>query len=236
MLSASPVDPDPNTRSYPNFAVGGIQAFRTERDVDHWGLALDLSPQSTTGLRAGPAFRRIDQDIMITGNEVSNPATGGAPDPYQFTYHEDLETNYWGGFVGANGAIDLGGGWSLQGDAEAGLYWANTDYLGKYAVTNSTATGNPNISQQLFLDSDELAFIGVFKGTVEKDFGLFRLGAFGRVEYISSAPEVAYNDVERMGTTFEAIGGPHDGTTVGDRYAYSVSTGARLTVPLGRGQ
>ena len=232
-------DPDPNLRSYPIFALGGIQSFTTERDINHWGLALDLTPQNMMGLRAGPAFRRIDQDIMITGSEVSNPPTGGAPDPYQFSYEEDLETNYWGAFVGANGSIDLGGGWSLQGDAEAGLYWADTDYLGAYSVVNSiVAAGvtNANVTQQLSLDSDELAFIGVLKGTVERDFGLFKLGAFGRVEYISSAPEVAYNDFERSGGTFEVFGGPHDGTTIGDRYAYSVSTGARLTVPMGSGQ
>ena len=93
---------------------------------------------------------------------------------------------------------------------------------------------NPNVSQALSLDSDELAFIGVVKAALEKDFGLFRLAGFGRLEYISSAPDIAYNDLDTVAGAPMTSG--DDETRLGDRYAYSLSTGARITVPMGGGQ
>jgi len=231
---AQPLVDDPTIFQGLTYAGGGIQQFTTERDVDHWGVAIDIA-QGPNGLRAGPAFRQIDQDLKITGRQI-NP--GAPPDPFQLTYSEDLETNYWGAFVAADGAIDLGGGWSLQGDAEAGLYWADTDFSGNYVVTNGVllgATTNPNVSQSLSLDSNELAFIGVVKAALEKDFGAFKLAGFGRVEYISSAPDVAYNDLD-TGPGGPPAQGPDDETRLGERYAYTISTGARVIVPLGAGQ
>jgi len=230
-------DPSPVTINIPGASIGSINLFTTERDVNHWGVALEMA-QGPMGLKAGPAFRRIDQDTTITGSVIN---FGVAPDPYQLTYSEDLETNYWGAFIGADGAIDLGGGWSLQGDAEAGLYWADTDYSGSYVVTNALTVAGfiiPNQNQQLSLDSNELAFIGTLKGALEKDFGLFKLAGFGRVEFISSAPDVAYNDLD-VTTVLgpgSLIQGPDDETRLGERYAYTASVGARVTVPMGSGQ
>jgi len=230
---AVPLVDNPNIGEFVGNFFRGVNQFTTERDVDHWGVSLNVA-QGPMGLKAGPAFRRIDQDITITGREINS---GTLPDAFQLTYSEDLETNYWGAFVGADGAIDLGGGWSLQGDAEAGLYWADTEYKGNYQVVNARLAGglNPNLSQQLSLESDELAFIGVLKAALEKDFGMFKLAGFGRVEYISSAPDMAYNDQDLFtGGVF--LQGPHDETRIGERYAFSVSTGARITVPMGSGQ
>jgi len=231
---AVPLIDNPNVFQGVGFFNGAAtNLFTTERDVNHWGVAIDIA-RGPNGLRAGPAFRRIDQDTTITGREINNGPFG--PDPWQLTYSEDLETNYWGAFVGADGAIDLGGGWSLQGDAEAGLYWADTDYSGTYVVTNGLFVGsvNPNVNQSLSLDSNELAFIGIVKAALEKDFGMFRLAGFGRVEYISSAPDVAYNDRSGANSTFPGQG-PDDETRLGERYAYTASVGARVTVPMGSG-
>ena len=176
--------------------------------------------------------------MTITGREI-NQVNG--PVPFLLTYSEDLETNYWGGFVGADGSIDLGGGWSLQGDAEAGLYWADTDYSGNYVVTNGNValagfSINPNVSQSLSLDSSELAFIGTLKAALEKDYGPFRLAGFGRVEYISSVPDMAYNDLDlnnNPGGGFNVGRGPDDETRIGEDSAYAVSVGGRITVPMG---
>ena len=205
--------------------------YETDRDVDHWGVALEVA-RGPMGLKAGPAFRRIDQDLTITGRVINQ---GPVIDLFQLTYQEDLETNYWGAFVGADGSIDLGGGWSLQGDAEAGLYWADIDYSGNYVVTNAVVAAgfNGNTNQQLSLESDELAFIGVMKGSLEKDFGMFKLAGFGRVEYISSAPDVAYNDQDIRLAPLVRIQGPEDETRLGERFAYTASVGARVTVPMG---
>ena len=210
----------------------GTTQFSTKRDVDHWGVAIEVA-QGPMGLKVGPAFRRIDQDITITGRQI-NPIIA---DPFQLTYSETLETNYWGAFVGADGSIDLGSGWALVADGEAGLYWANTDYSGSYVVTNAfTARAiNPNVNQSLSLESDELAFIGVLKAALEKDFGMFKLAGFGRVEYISSAPDVGYNDLD-LAPGGGAIQGSEDETRIGERYAVAASAGVRLIVPMGSGQ
>ena len=218
-------------------AAPGTNQFTTNRDVDHWGVAIEVA-QGPMGLKVGPAFRRIDQDITITGRKINSfPA---APDPFQLTYSEDLETNYWGAFVGADGSIDLGSGWALVADGEAGLYWADTDYSGSYVVTNAlTAVAppvNPNVSQSLTLESDELAFIGVLKAALEKDFGMFKLAGFGRVEYISSAPDVGYNDLDVVAGVFTVVQGSEDETRIGERYAVAASVGARLIVPMGSAQ
>jgi len=232
---ATPLTNNPNIFQDASSVFSSTNLYTTERDVNHWGIAVDIA-QGPSGLRAGPAFRRIDQDTTITGSQINN-AGGIFVDPFQLTYSEDLETNYWGGFVGFDGGVDLGGGWSLLADAEAGLYWADTDYSGNYVVTNAAtlATVNPNTNQSLSLDSDELAFIGVLKTSLEKDFGAFKLAGFGRVEYISSAPDMAYNDLDtRNGVVFSQ--GPDDETRIGERYAYTASVGARVTVPMGGGQ
>lgn len=221
-------DPNPNAINVPGGAPGVTDQFKTERDVNHWGVALDIA-QGPMGLKAGPAFRRIDQDTTIIAASFAGPV---ASNPWRGAYSESLETNYWGAFVGGDGAIDLGGGLSLRADAEAGLYWADTDYSGNYVVTGNTVNPTANISQQLSLESDELAFIGVLKTSLEKDFGAFKLAGFGRVEYISSAPDMAYNDRDVFGV-FVITQGSDDETRIGERYAYSLSAGARITVPMG---
>jgi len=215
-------------------AAAGMNQFSTDRDVDHWGVAIEVA-QGPMGLKVGPAFRRIDQDITITGRQIN--VTVPPANPFQLTYSETLETNYWGAFIGADGSIDLGSGWALVADGEAGLYWANTDYSGSYVVTNAlTFVGlNPNVSQQLSLESDELAFIGVLKAALEKDFGMFKLAGFGRVEYISSAPDVGYNDLDVVAGV-AVLQGSEDETRIGERYAVAASAGVRLTVPMGSRQ
>ncbi len=85
--------------------------------------------------------------------------------------------------------------------------------------------------QSLSLDSNELAFIGVLKAALERNFGKYNLAGFGRVEYISSAPDVAYNDRDG-GTGFGGLHGKDNGTRVGERFAYTASVGARVTVPM----
>jgi hypothetical protein len=229
--SATPLIDNPRFAERVSNTTNNVSQFTTKRDVDHWGASIAIA-RGPAGLKAGPVFRRIDQVTTITGQEI-NP--GGGPDPFQLTYNETLETNYWGAFVGADGAIDLGAGWSLQADGEVGLYWADTDFSGSYVVANSLTsfTINGNVDQQLSLGSSELAFIGVLKAGLEKDFGLFKLAGFGRVEYISSAPDVAYNDLDIGFAGFISTRGADDETRIGERYAYSISTGARITVPMG---
>lgn len=100
-------------------------------------------------------------------------------------------------------------------------------------MTNSNV-GSANLNQRLSLDSSEVAFIGAFKSSLEKDFGRFKMAVFGRVEFISSAPDVAYNDLDT--TAIGVFQGPDDETRLDDHFAYSFSVGVRLTVPFDLGQ
>ncbi len=64
---------------------------------------------------------------------------------------------------------------------------------------------------------------------------MLALEGFGRIEYISSAADVAYNDRDSI-TVFAGTSGPNDETRIGERYAGTASVGARVTVPMGSGQ
>ena len=245
-LVASLIDDPSVIQSVGGATLGAANLFATERDVHHWGLKAELA-QGPNGIKFGPAFRRIDQTITITGQEELSGTLFGAggtvdfPDAYQLVYRESLETNYWGAFIGLDQALPLGAGWTLISEGEAGLYWAHTEFSGNYSVNNARNNccfGNPfppdnrNVTQVLSLASDELAFIGTLKAALERDFGLFKLAGFGRVEYISSAPDIGYNDKD-VAPGVPGLRGGDDKTSIGDRFAYSISTGARITVPFG---
>lgn len=213
-------------------ATGGTRdTMETERSVDHWGVSVKVSAPGALSPRAGLAFRRIDQDMTITAREII--PNGIAADPYQLTYREDLNTNYLGAFVGGTANAEFGNGWKIIADGDAGLYWADTDYSGSYAVINSVALAS-NISQQLALEDDRLAFIGTVKLSLEKDFGPLRIAGFGRAEYISSSPSLGYNDVD-LGPGIN-ITGPDNGTRLENDYAFAFSFGGRVTVPFGEVQ
>lgn len=111
---ANPLIDTPGVLEFVGNQFGTTHLFTTDRDVNHWGVALEVA-WGSMGLRAGPAFRRINQDLTITGRASS---FGGVPDTFQLTYSEDLVTNYWGAFIGADRRIDLGRGWFLSADGE----------------------------------------------------------------------------------------------------------------------
>ncbi len=177
--------------------------------------------------KAGLAFRRIDQDLKLAATS-DNPVNGTV------NYREDLDTDYWGGYIGLTGKDDMGMGWALSVDTEIGLYWADTNYKGQYAAGGFALApgGDANVSQTLKLDDDGVAVIGALKLGLEKNFGGWTLSGFARGEIITYAPEMAYNDFDRDAVAGIRARGANDGTKIDDGTAYTVSAGARVTVPF----
>ena len=90
-------------------------------------------------------------------------------------------------------------------------------------------------SQSLGLDRDEAAFIGALNLAIEKQFQTFTLAGFVRGEYYSYAPQMAYNQTDRV-TDFPggySISGPNDGTRIDEADAWAFAVGVAVSVPLG---
>ncbi|MCC7251991.1 hypothetical protein [Hyphomicrobium sp.] len=217
-------DPDPNLQSSVGYGAG-VAVYESKLDTRTWGIALEAQTAGSkpifgvADLKLGAGYRRIDTEFTINGGRVS----GGAPVP--FTLDEDNGTGYLGGYVGAGSTLPLGAGFVLTIDAEVGVYWAHTEYDGQY-----TSAGMVGVAQSLSLERDEAAAVAALKLGFEKDFGSFQVAVFGRGEYYSYAPEMRYNEIDRVGGV--ALGGIRDGTTIGDGDAWTASAGGRVTVPF----
>jgi hypothetical protein len=224
-------DPNPAVFNTPFDTPLETITYRTVRDVTHWGIAFELSDllrgkstaSSGAALKAGLAYRRLGQDTSITA--VSD---AGAP-IRDVNYQEQLDTDYWGAYAGATGRWHLGTGLFFTLDGEVGLYQAKTEYHGSY-LSRSNNPGANNLSQTLSLDHDAAAVIASLKLALDQDFGAFSLGAFVRGEVTSYAPKMAYNEVDQAGGA--GLVGDNNGTGIDRGKAWSVTAGARLTVPF----
>lgn len=220
-------DPDPNLQSGVGYGAGNV-AYVSKLDADTWGVALEAQTGGTrpvlggTDVKLGAAYRRIDTNFSIDGGRVS----GGLPIP--FTLDEDNDTGYLGGYIGAVGKLPIGSGFAIVLDGDVGLYWAHTEYDGRYVSTGSP--GPNNVSQSLSLDRDDASVIASVKLSLEKDYGAFRVSMFGKGEYYSYAPEIRYNNIDRIGGV--PFGGTQDGTVIGDDDAWTASAGGSVTVPF----
>jgi hypothetical protein len=215
--------------------------YTTTRDVDHWGSALEIempvigsggAPGLSLSLKGGPAYRLLDSDMAFIATGIRQP--GNVPSGV-VTYNEKLDTDYWGGFIGAVGKIHIGGGLALVADGEFGVYRASTDYRGAYTGSGSIESGlnGANFSQSLALNREETAYISALKVMLEQDFGPFRFGAFARGEYYSYAPRMNYNDNDLMvGAPVAGLVGPNKGTSIGDDDAWTFSAGGRITFDM----
>ena len=171
--------------------------------MDYWGGQLEAkfwSP-NTTDVKpnfyrndyfiAGADIRGIDQDNHLKGRFEGDPI---------YNYKESLDTTYYGGYIGLGGEYsfgfipgikNVGGLYDRLGlrtfiSARAGLYEANTDYDGRYAL--QFVPFNSKISKS----NDDLAFIGTISLETRKQIGpRTSLSLFTDYEYISSVPEDA---------------------------------------------
>lgn len=234
----------------PDLSGGFFSDWRTqtEREATHWGVAVEwrfrrgealpslkdgtaaslkdapVAQQSSSfEWRTGLAFRKLDQKLKLTSTDL-----GPTADPV--TLHDDLDSSYYGAYIGFGASRALGWGYRLSLSGETGLYYSDSKYDGKYTATD-TLGGGP-ISQAISLSDDSPAFIGMLGVSLEKQVSFGTLGLFGEAEWISHVPKVLYNDVDRNGGfPFDTIGA-QDGTEIGSGSAFGYTLGARVSIPL----
>ncbi|MCK9912233.1 hypothetical protein MXD81_23970, partial [Microbacteriaceae bacterium K1510] len=75
-----------------------------DRNVDVWGIALvailSEGKSSPIEWKAGVDYRQIGQQIDLTSIYVPDPTI-------RQHYVEDLDTNYWGAYIGARTQLSL---------------------------------------------------------------------------------------------------------------------------------
>ena len=237
------IDPQPLIEN--NTAPNGVFAIRTGRQVDTWGLAVetefngwleqrgslkDSEPvhRPHRPFRIGLAVKAIQQDTELFAYDTD------VPDPVD--YDEDLDTFYYGVYLGLNHNFDLGRGFSLGVNAEAGVYYADTQYKGNYLAFVDNGGGTYVFDRgQLSLSESDFSFIGSMRLELNKQIGPGLLGLYAEGEYYSFAPKMRYNDndVSTAGVfSIFDITGPNAGTTIEDDDAYSYTIGGRFTIPL----
>jgi hypothetical protein len=215
---------------------------RTDREAVHLGAALELrldrpaaAPASTKDgsvavapkpvpfqWRVGVAARKLDQELSLEATDF-----GPTQDPV--TLHDDLDTTYYGAYLGFTTSRELREALRMVISGEAGLYYSDAHYQGRYTASDSLGGGA--ISQSLSLDQSKAAFIGSVNVGLERDLSWGTIGLFGEAEWISHVPTVLYNDTDRNGGfPFDAIG-TQDGTELGNGSALSYTVGLRASVP-----
>lgn len=220
-------EPGPSTVS----AVDTLKA-RTNKDVDLWGVAVELDRPTGTPMMpglfhgtywgAGFDVRGLDQDMTIKGHDETTDL---------FRYKETVDTTYYGGFISFGGEYTLGmlgmGGlwerWGLRSffEAHAGLYSANTDYDGSFTPAGFDTS-------KLGLSRDDVAFIGGIKFETRKQISpRASLSLLSEYEYYSWVPDLRYNDGDN------GAEGIVNKTQIGDDDAFSGRTSLRLNIGLG---
>ena len=178
---------------------------------------------------AGFDVRGIDQDNSLRGKFEGQSI---------YAYKESLDTTYVGGYIGFGGEYsfgfipgvkNVGGLYDRLGlrtfiNVKAGLYNANTDYDGNFALTSFALGGAPSFNSRLSKSSDDLAFIGTVSLETRKQIGLrTSLSLWTDYEYISSVPEMRYADTSRP-------------TRISDDDVFASRTMLRLNIGLGSQQ
>ena len=221
---------DPNINNRLPLASVSDAIYSTSREVIHWGIAGEviLGSGSANSAAAGgivPKFgldyRRIDQDTTIRGEAtVSNLV---------MRLNEELDTGYLGLYGGFMGSQVLAPGLTIRLDAQAGVYWARTDYDGRYSNNFSSPT---QLSVgALSLTEDRAAAVVAVDADLTQRFDGFTVTLFNKAEWYSYAPEMRYLNNDEA-TIVVTRPGPIRATRIGDDEAWSYTGGLRVSVPL----
>ena len=217
-----------------SFTTGSITRTKTNRTVDAWGIAIETQfdeneASSPAGLisgapfRVGLAIKALQQETHLSVYETNGSET--------VDYNEDLDTFYYGGYISFLRTLDLGAGTSLGLNAEAGAYFANAKYKGRYDGFLQCGACGSAIDRATEKDSHrDFSFIGSVRLDLNREFAWGTIGLFAEGEYYSFVPEMLYNNNDSGAGP--DITGPHVGTSIGEGDAYSYSVGARMNVPL----
>ena len=211
----------------------------TNREVHYWGVEVDarLGRWAQGGLKDGGGYKYLSPFRVGLGIRALNQSNRlhaidvSVPDPID--YNEDLDTYYYGGFLGYEREFGLGRGFSLGVDAQAGVYYAHTTYEGRY-VAYIPLGGPVFVVERGGLDAgmDEAAFIGGLTVDLKKDLGWSTLSIFGKGEYLSHVPKVLTNNNDEAGGSPFGVRGTQTVTKLTDDDAVSWTVGARLSIPI----
>jgi hypothetical protein len=215
------IDLDPignNTLGSP----GGSATYRTNRKVQHWGVALEVAAPDArlAGLQQffGIAYKAIYQDMDLTSYWPAFANSQG--------YTETLNTGYAGPYWSGGSNMSLGAGLNLIYGGEAGVYWAHSSYNGY--LNQSDFSGA--IYQSLHLNRNRATFIAALSLALEKKFQSFALEGYANGEFYSYAPQMAYNQTSTGDGINPAviISGPNTSTNIRNKTAWAVAAGIRL--------
>jgi hypothetical protein len=213
----------------------GTLNTKTDREADYWGVQAELKFGRAEPVHVKPNFYRNDYFIMgadVRGIDQDNTLRSSVGTV--FSYKENLDTTYYGGYIGVGGEYSFGFipilGSAVKGvgglydrlglrtfiNLRGGLYSADTDYDGRF--TGPVAT-------KLSKSTDDLAFIGTISLETRKQIGMrTSLSLWTDYEYISSVPKMRYaNDDGRP-------------TQIDDEGVFASRTMLRLNIGLGSQQ
>jgi hypothetical protein len=213
----------------------GSLSTKTDREADYWGVQAELKFGRAEPVHVKPNFYRNDYFIVgadVRGIDQDNTLRSSVGTV--FSYKENLDTTYVGGYIGVGGEYSFGFipilGSAVKGvgglydrlglrtfiNLRGGLYSADTDYDGRF--TGPVAT-------KLSKSTDDLAFIGTISLETRKQIGMrTSLSLWTDYEYISSVPKMRYADDD---------GRP---TQIDDEGVFASRTMLRLNIGLGSQQ
>lgn len=197
----------------------------TKRDVDAWGVALEtqfnngIASLTRSPFRVGLALKALQQETHLIATET----TGNE----KVDYHEQLDSFYYGIYFAVDRKVDLGRGYSLGLNAEAGAYYVDSNFKGSYTADLECGCANILDSSEISNSDQDFSFIGSLRVELNKDIGWGTFGIFAEGEYYSYAPKVRYNNHDTP-----SINGLNVGTSIVGEEAYSYSFGGRLNIPL----
>ncbi len=230
------VDSDPNNAN--NTGPFGNLNVKVNRDVDYYGASLDARLGTVEGglkdgplavvlsaLKLGVAIRALDETANLTSIDplVSVPVR----------YNENLNTNYFGGFIGIEQKAAFGDGWTAAIDGTAGVYYANTEYQGRYnGYAVSFPAGYVQDSGNLDLSLDKASFIGTLRLDIKRQLGWGTVGVFGEGEYLGYVPRILYNNNDQAGGPPWGLIGTQVGTRIGSSDVFNFTSGLSVSVPV----
>ncbi len=231
------VDFDPNNEN--NTGPFGNLHVKASRDVDYYGVAIDarLGDLAGGGLKDGPlagALSPFKLGVAVRGLNESASLTSIDPlVSVPVKYRESLNTYYYGGFAGIEKKAAFGDGWVAAIDATAGVYYASTDYQGRYnGYSVAFQSGYVQESGSINSSLDTPAFIGTLRLDLKRQLGWGAIGAFGEGEYLSYVPRIAYNNNDQAGGPPWGIAGTQIGTRILSSSAFNVTGGLSVSVPV----
>ena len=212
----------------------------TSRDASYYGIAVDgrLGSLAAAGLKdAMPSQEWSPFKLGFAMRDLSETANLTSVDPIvslPVRYNENLDTRYAGAFVGAEENIALGESWMISFDAKAGLYYANTEYRGRYnGYSFLFPSGYFPEAGAINSCLDRGSFIGTVRFDLKRELSWCTLGAFAQGEYLSYVPRVAYNNNDQAdGVLWGGITGTQAGTRITSDSAFNFTTGLKISIPV----